>query len=40
VCRSKHVEQIRNTRIINSTTRLHLVGYFYKFIRLRKIFEN
>jgi len=30
VCRSKHVEQLRNTGIINSTTRSHLVGYFYK----------
>jgi hypothetical protein len=27
--RSKHVEQLRNTGIINSTTRSHLVGYFY-----------
>jgi len=30
VCRSKHVEQLRNTGIINSTTRLHLVGSFYE----------
>jgi len=30
VCRSKHVEQLSNIGIINSTTRLHLVGYFYK----------
>jgi len=30
VCRSKHVEQLRNIEIINSTTRSHLVGYFYK----------
>ena len=29
VCRSTHVEQLRNIRIINSTTRLHLVSYFY-----------
>jgi len=29
VCLSKHVEQLRNTGIINSTTRSHLVGYFY-----------
>jgi hypothetical protein len=28
-CRSKHVEQLRNIGIINSTTRSHLVGYFY-----------
>jgi hypothetical protein len=28
VCRSKHVEQLRNIGIINSTTRSHLVGYF------------
>jgi len=28
VCRSKHVEQLRNTGIINSTTRSHFVGYF------------
>ena len=30
MCRSKHVEQLRNTGIINSTTRSHLVGYFYE----------
>jgi hypothetical protein len=30
VCRSKHVEQLRNIGIINSTTRSHLVGYFYR----------
>ena len=29
MCRSKHVEQLRNTGIINSTTQSHLVGYFY-----------
>ena len=28
VCRPKLVEQLRNVRIINSTTRLHLVGSF------------
>jgi hypothetical protein len=27
----KHVEQLRNIGIINSTTRLHLVGSFYEF---------
>jgi hypothetical protein len=27
---SKHVEQLRNIGIINSTTQAHLVGYFYK----------
>jgi hypothetical protein len=32
VCRSKHVEQLRNIGIINSTTRSHLVGYFYTII--------
>jgi len=31
VCRPKYVEQLRNTGIINSTTRLHRVGSFYKF---------
>ena len=31
MCRSKHVEQLRNIEIINSTTRLHLVGSFYEF---------
>jgi len=30
VCRPKHVEPLRNIGIINSTTRLHLVGSFYK----------
>jgi hypothetical protein len=29
VCRSKHVEPLMNGGIINSVTRLHLVGYFY-----------
>ena len=28
MCRPKHVEQLRNIGIINSTTRLHLVGSF------------
>jgi len=32
VCRSKHVEQLRNIGIINSTTRSHLVGYFYTIL--------
>jgi hypothetical protein len=31
VCRPKHVEQLRNIGIINSTTRLHLVSSFYEF---------
>jgi len=31
VFRPKHVEQLRNTGIINSTTRLHLVGSFCEF---------
>jgi hypothetical protein len=30
VCRPKHVEQLRNIVIINSTTRLHVVGSFYE----------
>ena len=29
MCRSKHVKQLINIGIINSTTRSHLVGYFY-----------
>jgi len=29
ICRSKHVEPSVNFGIINSITRLHLVGYFY-----------
>ena len=29
MCRSKRVEQLRNIGIINSTTRSHLVRYFY-----------
>jgi len=32
ICRSKHVEPSANSGIINSVTRLHLVGYFYWFI--------
>jgi len=35
VCRSKHVEQLRNIGIINSTTRSHLVGYFYTIYNTR-----
>ena len=35
VCRSKHVELSINFGIINSITRLHLVGYFYWFIMIR-----
>jgi len=31
VCLPKHVEQLTNIGIINSTTRLHLVGSFYEF---------
>ena len=30
MCRPKHVEQLRNIGIMNSTTRLHLVGSFYE----------
>ena len=30
MCRPKYVEQLRNIGIINSTTRLHLVGSFYE----------
>jgi len=30
VCRRKHVEQLRNNGIINSTTQSHLVGSFYE----------
>ena len=32
VCRSKHVDPSIHFGIINSITRLHLVGYFYWFI--------
>ena len=28
MCRSKYVEHLINIEIINSSTRLHLVGYF------------
>jgi len=31
LCRPKHVEQLRNSGIINNTSRLHLVGSFYEF---------
>jgi hypothetical protein len=31
VCRLKHVEELRNIGIINSTTQLHLVGSFCGF---------
>ena len=30
MCRPKHVEQLKNFEIINSATRLHLVGSFYE----------
>ena len=30
MCHPKHVEQLRNIGIINSTTQLHLVGSFYE----------
>jgi hypothetical protein len=30
VCRPKHVEQLRNIGIMNSTTQLHLIGFFYE----------
>jgi len=30
MARPKHVEQLRNTGIINSNTRSHLVGSFYE----------
>ena len=30
MCRPKHVEQLRNTGIINSSTWSHLVGFFYE----------
>jgi len=30
VCRPKHVEQLRNIGIINSTTQSHLIGFFYE----------
>ena len=42
VCRSKHVEPPINFGIINSITRLHLVGYFYWFYisKLRPTFLN
>ena len=30
MCPPKHVDQLRNIGIINSTTRLHLVGSFYE----------
>jgi len=29
VCRSKHAEHSMNGGLINSITKLHLVGYFY-----------
>jgi hypothetical protein len=30
VCRPKHVEQLRNIGIINSTTQSHLIGSSYE----------
>ena len=37
MCRPKHAEQLRNTGIINSTTRSHLVGSFYEILVLKDI---
>ena len=37
MCRPKHVEQLRNIEIINSTTRLHLVGSFHKFYKNQSV---
>ena len=38
MCRPKHVEQLRNIGIINSTTRSHLVGSFYfKFLAVAAV---
>jgi hypothetical protein len=34
VCRPKHVEQLRNIEIINSTTRMHLVSFFENYITM------
>ena len=39
MCRSKHVEQLRNIGIINSTTRSHLVGYFYTIYNISILVE-
>jgi len=39
VCRSKHVEPSINFGIINSITKLHLVGYFYRLIYDARIHE-
>ena len=36
VCRPKHVEQLRNIGVINSTTRLHLVCSFYYDARIHE----
>ena len=38
ICRSKHVEPSAKVGIINSITRLHLVGYFYWFITLSSLY--
>ena len=37
MCRSKHVKQLRNAGIINSTTRSHLVGYFCNIYKSRSV---
>ena len=40
MCRLKHVEQLRNIGTINSTTRSHLVGYFYTICVMMHGFMN
>jgi len=37
---SKHFEQLRNTGIINSATRSHLVGYFYTICIMMDVSMN
>ena len=39
MCRPKHVEQLKNNEIINSTIRLHLVGSFYEIHRTEEFMK-
>jgi hypothetical protein len=40
MCHPKHVEQFRNTGIINSTTRSHLGGSFFEKVFIIKCEEE
>jgi len=40
VCRSKHVEPLKNFEIVNSITKLHIVGISTEWITLRVLGDS